>query len=85
VRTAQSLADGSGSPLHANINRRQGFRAPGHRQIGQIDVDRQAGHVADEQVDRRAALQREVPFRFAPRTSSIVATKSERLPRCVLR
>ncbi len=45
---------------HAGVDAGQRLRAVVQRQIGQVDVDREARQVAVEEVDRRAALQREV-------------------------
>jgi hypothetical protein len=55
-------ADAVGDSLHRCVDGRQGFGARLNRQVGEIDVHGQAGHVTDEQIDRRAAFERKACF-----------------------
>jgi hypothetical protein len=48
--------------LHRRVDGRQGFGTRLNRQVGEVNVDGQAGHVADEQIDRRAAFERKACF-----------------------
>lgn len=45
--------------LHSSVDGRHGFRAGLHRQIGEIDIHRQAGHIPDEEIDNGSAFERE--------------------------
>ena len=45
------------NPPHRGVDRRQSRGPRMGWQIGQVDVDRQARHVAHEEIDGRAALE----------------------------
>jgi hypothetical protein len=53
------LLDRVGDPPKGGVDRRQGRLSIPDGQIGQVDIDGQAGEIADEQIDRRAAFQGE--------------------------
>jgi hypothetical protein len=62
-RAADGRFDLRRYPFRRRIDRRKGLVARMDGQICQIDIDRKARHIADEQIDRRAAFQREAVFR----------------------
>jgi hypothetical protein len=47
---------------HGGVDSRERLLAPLNGQIRQIDIDRQTRHVANEQIDARASLEREAVF-----------------------
>jgi hypothetical protein len=59
---AEPFTDTLGDSLHGHINCRQRFGARENGQISEVDIDGQARHVADEQIDGRAALKGEAIF-----------------------
>lgn len=58
-RPADAAFDVCGGAPHRRVDILQGGGTVLDRQIGQIDIDRKARHIAYEQVDRRAAFQGE--------------------------
>jgi len=52
---AQAVTD----PIHRSIDIGERLAARLDRQVGEIDVDRESGQVADEQIDRSPTLQSE--------------------------
>lgn len=63
VRSGNAAFDACSNAVHGGVDIRQGFGPWSHRQVGQIDIDRQARHVSDEEVDGGATLEGEALFR----------------------
>jgi hypothetical protein len=57
LRVRQGFLRTGGNAFHGDVDRGQGLRARRDGNVGQVDIDREARHVTDEEIDGGATLK----------------------------